>query len=92
MERQVFLYPRYIGWIEDLGLSEMTLALCTFGLQQVPPTRMAPQHFAGCRDLKALRHCFLCFASRYRFWHREPGTYTFEYSSQPETTALMVEI
>jgi hypothetical protein len=92
MERQVFLYPRYIGWIEDLGLSEMTLALCAFGLQKVPPTRVAPQHFAGRRDLKALRHRFLCFASRYRFWHREPGTYTLESSSQQETAALMVEI
>jgi hypothetical protein len=53
---------------------------------------VAPQHFAGRRDLKALRHRFLCFASRYRFWHREPGTYTLESSSQQETTALMVGI
>jgi hypothetical protein len=63
----------------------MTLALCAFALQQVSTTRVATQHFAGCRYLKALRHRFLCFASRYRFWHREPGTYTLESSSQLET-------
>jgi hypothetical protein len=85
VERQVFFDPRYIGRIEDRVLSEMTLALCAFALQQVSTTRVATQHFAGRRYLKALRHRFLCFASRYRFWHREPGTYTLESSSQLET-------
>ncbi len=84
VERQVFFYPRYIGWIEDRGLSEMTLALGTFGYQQVPTARLATQHFAGRRYLEALRHCFFSFASRYWFWHREPGTYTLGSSSQQE--------
>src|SRR4029077_10802500 len=85
VERQGFFYPRYIGRIEDRGLSEMTLALCAFALQQVSTTRVATQHFAGRRYLKALRHRFLCFAPRYRFWHREPGTYTLEYRAQLKT-------
>jgi len=35
VKRQVFFYPCFIGRIEHCALSEMTLALCTFGHQQV---------------------------------------------------------
>jgi hypothetical protein len=86
VKRQVFFYPRLIGFIEDRGLGKMTLALRALGRQQMPTARVATQHFAGCGDLKAFRHRLFGFASRYRFWHREPGTYTVESSSQPETT------
>jgi hypothetical protein len=85
VERQVFLYPRDIGWIKDPDFGEVTLTLCTFGMQLVPPTCVATQHFAGPSYLKALGHRFLCFASRDRFWHRESGTYTLESSSQQES-------
>ena len=84
VKRQVFFYPRFIGRIEHCALSKMTLALCAFGHQQVPTARLATQHFAGRRYLKALRHRFLRFTSRYRFWHREPGTYTLDPTSQPK--------
>jgi hypothetical protein len=87
VKRQVFFYPCFIGRIEHCALSEMTLALCTFGHQQVSTARVATQHFAGRRYLEAFRHRFFGFASRYRFWHREPGTYTLESSSQLETHA-----
>jgi hypothetical protein len=82
---QVFFYPRFIGRIEDCGLREMALALCTFGPQQVPAARMATQHFSGRRYLEAFCHSLFSFPSRYRFWHREPGIYTHESSSQQET-------
>ena len=86
VKRQVFLYPCFIGRIEHCALSEMTLALCTFGHQQVSTARVATQHFAGRRYLEAFRHRFFGFASRYRFWHREPGTYTLESTSQQESS------
>ena len=76
MERQIFLYPRFIGCIEDRDFSEMAFALRAFGLQQVAPARLATQHFAARRYLEALGYRFLRFASRYRFWHKEPGIYT----------------
>jgi hypothetical protein len=84
VERQVFLYPRLIGSIESYVFSEMTLALGTFGHQEVSMARLTTQHFAGRSYLKALRHCFFGFASRYWFWHKEPGIYTLGPSSQQE--------
>jgi hypothetical protein len=86
VKRQVFFHPRFIGSIEDCGFGEMTLPLCTFGRQQVSTTRLATQDFAGRGYLKAFCHRFFRFASRYRFWHREPGTYTLEPGTQQETT------
>jgi hypothetical protein len=88
VERQIFFYPRFIGSIEDRGLGEMTLTFRAFGHQQVSTARLASQHFAGRRNLEALRHSFFCFASRYGFWHREPGTYTLASSSQQEIEAV----
>jgi hypothetical protein len=88
VERQVFFYPRFIGSIEDRGLGQMTLTFRAFGHQQVSTARLASQHFAGRRNLEALRHSFFCFASRYGFWHREPGTYTLASSSQQEIEAV----
>ncbi len=64
----------------------MALAFRTLGGQQVPAARVAPQHFAGRCYLEAFGHRFLRFASGNRFWHREPGTYTLEFTSQLETT------
>jgi hypothetical protein len=86
VKRQIFFYPRLIGFIEDRGFGEMTLPLRTFGRQQVSTTRLATQDFAGRGYLKAFCHRFFRFASRYRFWHREPGTYTAESGTQQETT------
>jgi hypothetical protein len=85
VKRQVFFYPRLIGPIEDRGFGKMTLPLRTFGRQQVSTTRLTTQDFAGRGDLKALRYRFFRFASRYRFWHREPGTYTLKSGTQQET-------
>ena len=45
---------------------------------------MAAQHFAGRSDLEALRHRLLRFASRNRFWHKEPGMYPLKIDWQPE--------
>jgi hypothetical protein len=86
VKRQIFLYPCFVGSIEDRGFGEVTLPLCTFGRQQVSTTRLATQDFAGRGYLKAFCHRFFRFASRYRFWHREPGTYTLESGTQQETT------
>jgi hypothetical protein len=72
MKRQVFLDPRLVRRIEDRSLSELTLSLGTFGLQKVPATRLTTEHLASRSHLKTLRHRFLCFASRYRFRHKEP--------------------
>jgi hypothetical protein len=80
VKRQIFFNPRYIGRIEDRGFSELALTLRTFGRQQVSTTRLTTQYFAGRRNLKALGHRFLRFASRYRFWHKESGTYTLDSS------------
>jgi len=85
VKRQIFLYPRFVGSIEDRGFGQMALPLGTFGRQQVSTTRLTTQDFAGRGDLKAFRYRFFRFASRYRFWHREPGTYTAESGTQQET-------
>jgi len=53
----------------------------------MPAARVASQHFAGRCYLKAFGHRFLRFASGNRFWHREPGTYTLESTSQLEIVA-----
>ena len=73
MKRQVIFDPRLVRRIEDRGLSELTLSLCTFGLQKVPATRLATEHLTSRSHLETLRHRFLCFASRYRFRHKEPA-------------------
>ena len=73
VKRQIFFDPRFVGFIENGGFSVLAFALCAFGRQKVPAACLAAQHFAGRRHLKAFRHRFLCFASRYRFWHKEPG-------------------
>jgi hypothetical protein len=86
VKRHIFFYPRLIGSIENRGFGKMTLPLRTFGRQQVSTTRLTTQDFAGRGDLKAFRNRFFRFASRYRFWHREPGTYTLESGTQQETT------
>ena len=86
VKRQVFFYPCFIGRIEHCTLREMALALCTFGRQQMSTARVATQDFTGRRYLKAFRHRLFGFASRDRFWHREPGTYTVEATSQQEST------
>jgi hypothetical protein len=85
VKRHIFFYPRLIGFIEDRGFGKMTLPLRAFGRQQVPTTRLTTQYFAGRGDLEAFRYRFFRFASRYRFWHREPGTYTAESGTQQET-------
>jgi hypothetical protein len=36
---------------------------------------VATKHLAGRRHLEAFRHRFLCFASRYRFWHKKSPIY-----------------
>lgn len=74
MKRQTFFNPRHVRLVKDRGLSELTLALRTFGCQEVPAAGLATQYFARRSHLKAFSHRFLCFASRYRFWHKEPGT------------------
>ena len=53
----------------------------------MPAARVASQHFAGRCYLKAFGHRFFRFASGNRFWHREPGTYTLESTSQLEIVA-----
>jgi hypothetical protein len=45
---------------------------------------MAPENLAGPSDFKAFRHCFLCFASRNRLWHKEPGKYALDRTWQEE--------
>ena len=49
---------------------------------------MAPENLAGPSDFKAFRHCFLCFASRNRLWHKEPGKYALDRTWQGEFRAL----
>ena len=73
MKRQIFLNPRLVCCIEDRSLSELTLALRTFGCQKVPAASLATQDFPRRSHLKAFCHRFLSFASRYRFWHKEPA-------------------
>ena len=45
---------------------------------------MAPENLAGPSDFKAFRHRFLCFASRNRLWHKEPGKYALDRTWQEE--------
>ena len=73
MERQVFLDSGFISPIKNCALRELALALGTFRGQQVSTTSMATQHFPGSRNLEALCHRFFRFASRNRFWHKEPA-------------------
>ena len=73
MKRQIVFNSRLVRRIEDRGLSELTLALRTFGCQQVPAASLATQDLPRRSHLKAFRHRFLCFASRYRLWHKEPA-------------------
>jgi hypothetical protein len=73
VERQIFFNPRLVSFVENRGLSELTLSFCTFANQHMSAACLAMKHFAGPGDFEALRHRFLRFASRYRFWHKEPG-------------------
>jgi hypothetical protein len=73
MERQIFFNSRLVSFVESRGLSEVPFALCTFGRQQMPAACLGTKHFSCPSDFEALYHRFLRFASRYRFWHKEPG-------------------
>jgi hypothetical protein len=45
---------------------------------------MAPKNLAGSSHFKAFRHRLLCFASRNRLWHKEPGKYALDLTWQEE--------
>jgi hypothetical protein len=78
MERQIFLDPGFISPIKNRALREVALALGALRGQKMPATGVPSQHFSGPGDFKAFRDRFFCFASRNRFWHKEPGTYIRE--------------
>jgi hypothetical protein len=85
MERQVFLDSGLIRPIKYRGLREFALALGTLRGQEVSTTCMAAQHFSGPSNLEALCHRLLCFASRNRFWHKEPAIYNEDPAWQMES-------
>src|SRR5260370_19680228 len=82
---QIFFYPRLVSFICDLALSEPALTLRTFRLQQMSAAGMGTHHFACGSHSKALSDRLLRFASRNRFWHREPGIYLCDVDWQPES-------
>jgi hypothetical protein len=43
---------------------------------------LAPENLARPSDFKALRYCFLRFASCNRLWHKEPGKYALGWTWQ----------
>jgi hypothetical protein len=75
VEWQVFFNPCLVSFVENGGFSELALALRIFRHEQVSTASVATKHLAGRRHLEAFRHCFLRFASRYRFWHKKSAIY-----------------
>jgi hypothetical protein len=82
--RQIFLYPRFVSFVRYLSLCELALALRIFRLQQVAASGVITQHLSGRSHFKAFSDRFPGFASRNRFWHREPGMYLRGMDWQPE--------
>jgi hypothetical protein len=50
---------------------------------------MAPKNLAGSSHFKAFRHRLLCFASRNRLWHKEPGKYALDRTWQEEIWVML---
>ena len=84
VERQIFFYSHLVTSIRYFSLCELALTFGALRLQQVAAASVATQHFAGRSHLKAFGDRLLCFASRNRFWHREPGMYLRDMDWQPE--------
>jgi hypothetical protein len=78
MERQIFLDPGFISPVKNRAFREVALALGTLGGQKMPATSVTSHHFSGPGNFKAFRHRFFRFASRNRFWHKEPAIYIRE--------------
>jgi hypothetical protein len=84
VERQIFFYPHLIGSVGHFSFCELALTLGILRLQQVAVAGVAAQHFTGRSHFKAFGDRLPCFASRNRFWHREPGMYLRDMDWQPE--------